>query len=93
MVRSILSALEKEGARFCSVYLVDSHYANDPGKVDFLPKTSCCSQGTPLSVGSYVWKSDNFSTQPLMRKLVVALEASIMAVNGITLPRLFDELK
>ncbi|MPC84128.1 GPN-loop GTPase 2 [Portunus trituberculatus] len=32
MVRSILSALEKEGARLCTVYLVDSHYANDPGK-------------------------------------------------------------
>ncbi|XP_050730754.1 GPN-loop GTPase 2-like [Eriocheir sinensis] len=32
MVRSILSALEKEGARLCAVNLVDSHYANDPGK-------------------------------------------------------------
>lgn len=32
MVRSILSTLEKEGARLCTVYLVDSHYANDPGK-------------------------------------------------------------
>lgn len=36
MVRSILSALEKEGARLCAVNLVDSHYANDPGKVLFL---------------------------------------------------------
>ena len=35
MVRSILSALEKEGARLCTVYLVDSNYANDPGKRHF----------------------------------------------------------
>lgn len=32
MVRNILSALDKEDIRLCAVYLVDSHYANDPGK-------------------------------------------------------------
>ncbi|KAK4310652.1 hypothetical protein Pmani_017798 [Petrolisthes manimaculis] len=32
MVRKILSGLEINNTRLCSVYLIDSHYANDPGK-------------------------------------------------------------
>ncbi|KAK3870055.1 hypothetical protein Pcinc_024679 [Petrolisthes cinctipes] len=32
MVRKILAGLEHNNTRLCSVYLIDSHYANDPGK-------------------------------------------------------------
>ncbi|XP_066963103.1 GPN-loop GTPase 2 isoform X2 [Macrobrachium rosenbergii] len=32
MVRNILSSLEKSDIRLCAAYLVDSHYASDPGK-------------------------------------------------------------
>ncbi|XP_069937280.1 GPN-loop GTPase 2, partial [Cherax quadricarinatus] len=32
MVRNILLALDKSDIRLCAAYLVDSHYANDPGK-------------------------------------------------------------
>ncbi|ROT75464.1 GPN-loop GTPase 2 [Penaeus vannamei] len=32
MVRNILRELDKAEIRLCAVYLVDSHYANDPGK-------------------------------------------------------------
>lgn len=32
MVRNILAALDKADIRLCVAYLVDAHYANDPGK-------------------------------------------------------------
>jgi len=32
MVRNILAALDKSEIRLCVAYLVDAHYANDPGK-------------------------------------------------------------
>ncbi|KAK7068543.1 GPN-loop GTPase 2 [Halocaridina rubra] len=32
MVQKILAALTKSDVRLCATYLVDSHYANDPGK-------------------------------------------------------------